>query len=236
MNAQQFDQQTAVLEYQCARGHISTSEYFERKSALEQGFRGHLLRRHERTDPRSEFHTKWMPLIRNGGVVAAKRHELFGTTLRYKCMELKQAQNYTQDDFDLYGAVFSNIDRQLEILEPYCVRNTDEFLEDGWVAWSHQNDKLPVGYPVKASQDEFGFRVLGRWHDTKEAQELKAITRERLAEGKRVFCSIGFISNPETERFETINGQRIKRIGSISVYEVSLCLLAANPAAHVIAA
>jgi HK97 family phage prohead protease len=138
------------------------------------------------------------------------------------------------DLLDVYGMVWNVTDRQDDIALPGCVSNIDEFLRDGWISWSHQNQCLPVGIPVSAVDDGKGFRVSAQWHDTPEAQECRTVCQERLKAGKRMLSSVGYVVHDAEPRKQ--GGQVIRALKSISVFEVSLALFVANPAAAVVSA
>jgi HK97 family phage prohead protease len=138
--------------------------------------------------------------------------------------------------FEVYAAVFSNVDRQRDVIEPNAFKNLDEFVEGGWIAVGHDSKSLPVAYPTAAVQDSIGLRVSGRFHATPEAQSARTVIRERMAAGKKVKASIGYVSNDES--FERIGGKTVRRIKDLSIYEASFVIanLPANPLAEVVSA
>jgi hypothetical protein len=83
-------------------------------------------------------------------------------------------------------------------------------------------------------QDAKGFRVKAAWHDTDEAKACRTVVRERLASGKRMLASVGYVVHDA--RPEKRDGQAVRVLSSISVFELSLALLVANPAAAVVSA
>jgi HK97 family phage prohead protease len=151
--------------------------------------------------------------------------------LKHKRLDLKAETK--GDTLRMYCLVFSVIDRQGDLIEPGAVKNLDEFLTDGWVALNHNNCMLPVAIPVEATQDEHGMLVVARWHSTPEAQACKTVVEERQAAGKSVKTSVGYISTDE--RFERVDGQAVRRLRGLRVYECSIVNLPANPAAEVLA-
>lgn len=134
--------------------------------------------------------------------------------------------------FQLYGLVFNVEDRQGDVIVPGAVANVEEFLSDGWIAWSHRNDCLPVGIPLAAEQDDHGFLVAARWHETQAARECRTVVKERQSAGKRVLCSIGYTVNDAAQAMR--GGRPVRLLKSINVYECSIVLLPANPAAEVL--
>lgn len=134
--------------------------------------------------------------------------------------------------FSLYAAVFGNVDRQGDIIEPGAFDNLDEFVTEGWIALNHRQLDLPVGYPTKATQDAHGLYIEGRFHTTMEAQECRKVIKERKEAGKKIKCSIGYLCRDEA--FEKQDGTMIRRIKKASVYEGSFVNLAANNSAEVV--
>ena len=89
---------------------------------------------------------------------------------------------------------------------------------------------LAVAFPVSAEQDAHGLKITGKFHSTPEAQAVRTVSRERLAAGKAVKCSIGYVTRDES--FEKTDGRMVRRIKKLSIYEASFVNLPANPAAE----
>jgi HK97 family phage prohead protease len=136
--------------------------------------------------------------------------------------------------FELYALTFGNIDRVGDIILPGAVSNVDELVKDGWGALNHSNMALPVAYPESATQDAKGLLVKGRFHSTPDAQAVRTVVRERMAAGKSVPCSIGYVV--DDAGFETRGGEPVRLLKSIRVFEFSFVNLPANPAAGVVSA
>jgi HK97 family phage prohead protease len=135
--------------------------------------------------------------------------------------------------FELYALVFSNIDRQNDIIEPGAVQNVDELVSDGWIALNHVQEDLPIAYIDTAVQDTHGLKLTGRFHSTVDAQAARTTILERKAAGKAVKTSIGYLVPVDGERYEKINGQSVRIISKLSVYEASYVNLPANPEAAI---
>lgn len=134
-------------------------------------------------------------------------------------------------NFCLYAAVFSNVDRGGDVIEPGAFDNLAEFAKDGWIALNHDSGALPVGYPTAAVQDAHGLKISGAFHTTAEAQACRTVVKERMDAGKAVKCSIGYMTNDES--YEKVGGRTVRRLKSISVFECSFVNLPMNPAAEV---
>ena len=148
---------------------------------------------------------------------------------------------YKSDDdatgaFTLYAACFGSVDRQGDIIQPGAVQNLDELTRDGWVALNHIQTDLPVAMIDTATQDQRGLLISGRWHTTEAAQNCRRIVKERMAAGKRVLCSVGYVVPFDGESYEKIDGKTVRRLSKISVYECSFVNLPANPEAEVVSA
>jgi HK97 family phage prohead protease len=132
------------------------------------------------------------------------------------------------------AAVFGNVDRQGDVIEPGAFTNLDEFVSSGWIAWSHRMEAMPVAFPVEAEQDPSGLVVIAEWHTSPEAVACRTVVQERLKAGKSCPASIGYTVSDEA--YEKQDGRMIRRLKALSLYECSVCNLAANPAAAVISA
>lgn len=133
--------------------------------------------------------------------------------------------------FDLYAAVFSNVDRQDEVINPGAFTNLPEFIADGVILTEHNLRSLPVGLIESAVQDAKGLRVRGRFHSTPEAQACRTVVMERMAAGKGVKCSIGY--KTDDFAYEKLDGKTVCRLKAVRVYEASFVNLPANPQAGV---
>ena len=138
--------------------------------------------------------------------------------------------------FEMYALVFGNVDRQGDLIEPFAVQNVDELVADGWIALNHDQVSLPIAMIDTALQDTRGLKLTGRFHSTPDAQNARTTILERKAAGKAVKTSIGYIVPVDGERYERINGQQVRIISKLSVYEASYVNLPANPEAEILTA
>lgn len=151
----------------------------------------------------------------------------------FEC-ELKADEGSGPGGFELYAAVFGNKDRQGDIIEPGAFDNLPDFERDGWGAINHKGYDLPIGYITSAEQDVRGLKVRGIFHSTPTAQECRTVVLERMKAGKRVLCSIGYVTRDES--MERIDGEPVRRITRLSVFEFSFVNLPANDQAAVTSA
>jgi HK97 family phage prohead protease len=152
--------------------------------------------------------------------------------LPHKTFDVEVKQLDEAGSFSLYAAIFGNVDRQGDVIEPNSFQNLDEFVKDGWIALNHDQAGLPIAVIDAATQDATGLLVTGRFHSTPLAQEVRTVVRERMAAGKGVKCSLGYVTDDESfERDEL--GRSIRHIKALSIYEASFVNLPSNPMAEV---
>lgn len=141
--------------------------------------------------------------------------------------------------FSGYGAIFGNIDSYGEVIEPGAFANT---LQDwkskgkwpkmllqhgGWGLTS--DDMLPVGQWTDMKEDRKGLKVEGRLlaMNTERGQYVY----EGLKSGELDSLSIGFQTiNSETE---TRDGEQIRLLTEIKLWEVSIVTFPANDKAKI---
>ena len=85
--------------------------------------------------------------------------------------------------FELYAAVFNNVDVHRDVILPGAFKNLDAFVRDGWGAVNHCNwsDDLGVATVDAAEQDSVGLRVKGTFHSTADAQAKRTIELDTRA-------------------------------------------------------
>jgi len=146
-----------------------------------------------------------------------------------------QAQFKTLDDTDGVGsfegiaAVFSNVDRQNDVIQPGAFSKTIEgFVKSGFLANAHDWSE-PVGTISEAYEVDAGLFVRGQFHSTPKAQLLRKVIRERLERGKDVAMSIGFqITDDEFD-----SEKSIRKLKELELFEVSVVSVPANPLARI---
>ncbi|MDG3003239.1 HK97 family phage prohead protease [Paludisphaera mucosa] len=134
--------------------------------------------------------------------------------------------------FTLYAAIFGNVDRVGDVIEPGSFLNLDEFSADGVGLYEHDLSAVPIAYVVSAVQDSKGLRIEGRFHSTPEAQKVRTVVKERTAAGKSVKCSLGYKVARAAK--VQVGGREVQSIRALRVYEFSFVNLPANPLAGVV--
>jgi HK97 family phage prohead protease len=155
-------------------------------------------------------------------------------TLQHKTVDCQYKALDDKGSFEVYAAVFGNVDRQGDVIERGAFVELEKFVADGWGAVNHVNHLLPVAYIDSAEQDDHGLRVRGKFHSTPEAQSCRTVVKERMDAGKSVKCSIGYLIIEDA--VETRDKRSIRLLKKLLVFEFSFVNLPANPEAEVIEA
>lgn len=129
-----------------------------------------------------------------------------------------------------YASVKNVIDGANDVCVDGCYVNLEDTVRDGFVCNSHDHSE-PLGYFIKAVEDEKGLYVEFKFHTTEDAQELYTLIKERIDAGKTVKMSIGY-KTLESER-GMFQGQSVRFLNKIYVAEVSITLIPANDKADV---
>lgn len=123
-----------------------------------------------------------------------------------------------------YASTFGNTDAYGDIVEKGAYKATlASFLSDGFIAWSHDYNALPIAIPTDAREDKRGLLIEARFHSDEFAQRARRVAAERAAAGKSVGLSIGFTA----AEFEHDDEGR-RHLKQIDLYETSLVMLPAN--------
>jgi HK97 family phage prohead protease len=138
-----------------------------------------------------------------------------------------------------YASIFGDLDSCGDIVMPGAYADTlPAFIKDGWLGSDHNWDfEDQVGYWTAAREDDKGLYVEAAFYSTDDAQAVRQIVTERLAAGKSVKLSIGYV----VEAFEMVSGadarkylrdpaqgaqldpaRQYRLLKKISLYEVSV--------------
>jgi len=124
--------------------------------------------------------------------------------------------------FTGYASVFGIVDSLGEMIKPGAFRNTLAEREGFALCWNHDIQE-PVGL-INAEEDSNGLRIAGRINtDVQRGKELRSLAIQGAVTG----LLIGFA----TVRHEWRD--KIRIIKELKLFEVSLCLWPANPAARI---
>lgn len=129
-----------------------------------------------------------------------------------------------------YASVKNIVDSYGDVICDGAYGDLGEFVRTGFVAVGHDHSGIPVGYVTEAREDQRGLFVGMKFHSTTEAQAAKTVADERLAAGKRVGLSIGFL--PRVWDFEMRDGRRVRLLKEIELKEFSLVTLPAAAGAE----
>jgi HK97 family phage prohead protease len=140
-----------------------------------------------------------------------------------------------------YLSTFDNWDRVRPVPERPTkgafTKHLPAFLKDGFIAIGHDHDSLPVGIPTNAGEDDHGLWIEMDFHSTEEAQKARTVIQERIAAGKSVATSMGYVVHDDA--FEDIDEKALNAEGitkgrlltEIELLEGSFVNIPANPMA-----
>ncbi|MBX3095664.1 MAG: phage major capsid protein [Fimbriimonadaceae bacterium] len=143
--------------------------------------------------------------------------------------EVKEATWMDNGVLEGYASVKGILDRAGDEIAPGAYLNLSALVDEGFGAVGHDATRLPVATIESAREDTHGLRVRMQFHSTPEAQAARTIAQERLARGKAVGLSIGFI--PRSAERVMRDGRPVRRLTGLEVREVSLVTMPANPLA-----
>lgn len=127
------------------------------------------------------------------------------------------------------ASVFSNIDRQNEIILPGAFQKTlADFHTHGFLAYGHEWTD-PIGTIDEAKETSEGLYFRSTFHSTAPAQLIRTVVLERLARGKSIGLSIGF----QTKEWERDEKSGVRSLKEVELFEVSIVTVPANPLARV---
>jgi HK97 family phage prohead protease len=135
--------------------------------------------------------------------------------------------------FSGYASIKNNIDLGGDLIVDGAYKNLDQLQEIGWGALSHDWYGLPIAMVMAAKEDQKGLYFESQFHSTDDAQDCRKVMQERLAAGKQVSLSIGYYVTDAA--YETRDGNEVRILKSIDVFEISFVTLGMNPKARVTA-
>ena len=125
--------------------------------------------------------------------------------------------------FEGYAAVFGNVDRTGDVIEPGAFRKTLQENPELPILWQH-NPAEPIGLTVAAVEDNRGLRVKGQLNlETARGREAYALMKQGVLRG----LSIGYDTVKEAWEGTT------RKLKEIRLWEWSLVTFPANPLAQV---
>lgn len=149
-------------------------------------------------------------------------------------MELKQV-DAEERVIEGYAAVFGNLDRTGDIIEPGAFDDTlrSKRPQDVAVFIGHDMHSLPVGIPLEIRADDKGLYTRTYIFRTTQGDDLLATARELRERGQTLGMSIGYISQDYV--WETQGDQMVRRLKKIDLIEYSFAArqTIANPEALV---
>lgn len=107
-----------------------------------------------------------------------------------------------------------------------CYKGIDKLIKAGWLCTSHEWSNMPIGTITEAYEDAKGLFFKATFHSDEDSQKVRTIAKERMERGKQLAFSIGYF--PTKYSFANENGQDIRILEEIEVFEVSVVTLPAN--------
>lgn len=131
-----------------------------------------------------------------------------------------------------YGSTFGGVDSYRDtIVKGAYAKTIPTFLRDGFIPWGHDWVGYPVATPEVAREDDTGLWIEAEFHSDPESQRARSLVSERLSRGKSMGLSIGY--EAKGWDIQEIDGQQVRRLLDIELYEVSLVMVPADPNARV---
>ena len=155
---------------------------------------------------------------------------------KYLDLEVKSVGEPSGDSHGFlegYGAVKGNIDTYNDVIRDGAFANLDKLIGSGFMGKSHDWDDA-MGWVEEAYEDEYGLWIKLAFHSTQDAQDLRVKVNERIKAKKSVGLSIGYFTKQASQG--TMDGQEVRFLDEIEVFEVSVVTMPANDRAQVLAA
>lgn len=130
-----------------------------------------------------------------------------------------------------YASTFGNVDSYGDTIAPGAyTKHLSRFVDHGFIAWSHDWETM-IGTVASAKQDRTGLFITADFHSTPEAQTARTIAAERIARGKSMGLSIGYLAHQWADR----DGKDgiTRELQEIEVFETSLVAIPADSFAQV---
>lgn len=130
--------------------------------------------------------------------------------------------------FEGYAAYFGNVDSYGDVIQPGAFSKTiQERKGKVKVLWNHDMFGLPIGKPTDMYEDEKGLYVKADFAGTQQAQDIRTLMSEGIVDS----MSIGFSTIKSV--WEEKDGEYIRNLMELKLYEFSLVNIPANPLASV---
>lgn len=150
--------------------------------------------------------------------------------MEFKALPMQIKDITDSGEFEGYLAVFGNVDKQDDLIEPGAFARTINANEGkGWpMLWSHDPYE-PLGMMFAPSgEDGKGLPVKGQFNmDVQSAREKHSLTRQGAISG----LSIGY--STVKQAFKTIDGKQVRLLQELKLREGSPCVFPANELATV---
>jgi uncharacterized protein len=148
----------------------------------------------------------------------------------------------TDDDepgtFEAIVAVFGNVDRGGDVLEPGAFKKTLGRSGRGLppVVWSHNWDEPPIGVTLEAEEVEKGLRIKGRLfvEENDLARKVYAAMKARGGDGRPPLREFSFGYSAVKAKFVETDEQIVRHLKEVELFEVGPTLVGMNPATELL--
>jgi HK97 family phage prohead protease len=141
-----------------------------------------------------------------------------------------KASDAGNGSFSGYASVFGVRDLGGDVVQAGAYADTlPQFLARGFIPWGHDYSALPVATVAQAYEDAHGLYIAAEFHSTPDAQAARKVVQERLARGKSMGLSIGYLAQ---DFAPSPDGRLLKKI---HLLETSLVPVPMQPEAGVTA-
>lgn len=165
-------------------------------------------------------------------------------TLTCEVVELKTlGSDEPAGTFEAIVAVFGNVDRGGDIVEPGAFKRTLSARNGRGlppIVWSHNWDTPPIGVTTEAEETEKGLRIKGRLfvaegEDSPVARQVYTAMKARDGRGKSPLREFSFGYQATEVGFKEVDGQEVRLIKHLDLFEVGPTLVGMNPATELVA-
>lgn len=160
---------------------------------------------------------------------------------RFAVSEIKALPDGTGQpgEFEAMVSVFGNVDSVGDIVEKGAF---SESLSKGLppIVWSHQWDVPPIGTTMSATETDQGLVIKGRLfvgdgEDSPMARAVYTAMKAKDGRGEPTLKEFSFGFCVTDAEYKTVDGEEIRSLKGIDLFEAGPCLKGVNPATQLLA-
>lgn len=151
--------------------------------------------------------------------------------MEFKTLQISELKaDKTAKKLKGHCSVKGNIDSYGDVIVAGAYTKLNDLLFKGFICPNHEH-KNPIGWFTEVYEDEIGLAFEAEFHSTEEAEKWMTIIEERMAAGKFVGLSIGYMVLDSS--YGEYENETVRFLKSIEIFEATITLLPANDLAHV---